>query len=115
MYEIYLLENLDSYDILQIEDFMKIINDDGSDLLHPKTKGRIWYEAYLHTDHWKKLTAEYKLKFKFCCRCGDPVQVTHHKRYNAYNEKEEDLAPYCWECHRIIEAEKRLLAERGKR
>jgi len=84
--------------------------------MHPQDKGKIWYrDVYLKSDHWINLTTDFKKKYKFCRRCGNPVQVTHHVRYNAYNEREEDLEPYCWKCHRIIEAENRLLAERSKR
>ena len=59
------------------------------------------YHEYLQTPHWKKLSAEYKIKFPKCEVCRvNPTKDIHHKTYARLGrERYWDLMCVCRSCH----------------
>lgn len=63
------------------------------------------YKEYLKTKHWAKVKAQFHAEHKkICVMCqGNKYLQVHHMTYaNIGNEKEEDLAFLCNDCHKLI-------------
>ena len=71
--------------------------------------GKITYEEYLTSDHWKAIKSErLKLSDYKCDVCGDDeIQLqVHHKNYETLgHENMDDLATLCPYCHKDVHAE----------
>lgn len=60
------------------------------------------YKEYLQSDHWKKVSREYRQKYGKCQLCGTTGKLNvHHNNYEClYNETDKDLIVLCEECHK---------------
>lgn len=77
-----------------------------SKLLIELYSGRITYEDYLESDHWKGKRKEKVEAAKHMCEvCGEDeiMLVVHHKHYdNLGREKLGDLIALCPQCHKDV-------------
>lgn len=71
--------------------------------------GKITYEDYLGSDHWKGKKSERLKLSNYCCDvCGDDeIQLqVHHKHYETLGHEDmDDLASLCPYCHKDVHAE----------
>lgn len=60
------------------------------------------YKEYLQSDHWKKVSREYRQKYGKCQLCGTTGKLNvHHNNYEClYNETDKDLIVLCEDCHK---------------
>lgn len=94
--------------------------EDWYKLLHPKAKGKIWYDKnVLATPEWQSITSQYKRKNPICQICGDERSTeSHHTTYKMGLFNKGILLALCHKCHTNLHHEeeiKRLLAERRKK
>lgn len=78
--------------------------------------GKITYEDYLSSAHWKEKKSERLKLSNYCCDvCGDDeIQLqVHHKHYETLGHEDmDDLATLCPYCHKDVHKE--ITRLRGK-